>query len=216
MSARRLLMIDADAPLRALLREQLTQQGVAVDEAATAAEGYAMAVEGGYDLILLDFGLPDEDGGMLCRRLRAGGLRAPVILLTGSDSTAAGDAGATEAVAKPFRLGLLLARLRAHLERRDAVAVGPWAFDPAARLLVDPAGRTVRLTDKEAAILDFLQRSRTVVPREVLLAEVWGYAAAVDTHTLETHIYRLRQKIEADPADARIIVTEGGGYRLAG
>jgi DNA-binding response OmpR family regulator len=84
------------------------------------------------------------------------------------------------------------------------------------KLLQDPAkNRRIRLTEKEAAILKFLYRAGTrAVARQVLLNEVWGYNAAVTTHTLETHIYRLRQKIEPDPANARLLVTEGGGYRL--
>ena len=95
-------------------------------------------------------------------------------------------------------------------------SIGPYTFRPSAKLLQDPAkNRRIRLTEKEAAILKFLYRAGTrAVARQVLLNEVWGYNAAVTTHTLETHIYRLRQKIEPDPANARLLVTEGGGYRL--
>lgn len=119
---------------------------------------------------------------------------------------------------KPVRVGALLAAIRDALARRGAVdgplRVGPWRFDPGGRLLEGDDGRRVRLTDKETAILDHLLRAGGTVARETLLAEVWGYSAAVTTHTLETHVYRLRRKIEADPARAEVLVTEVGGYRL--
>jgi DNA-binding response OmpR family regulator len=149
----------------------------------------------------------------------------PIIMLTGYDSETdvvkGLDCGANDYVAKPFKLAVLLARLRAQLRifenSEDAVfTIGPYTFRPAAKLLQEPAkNRRIRLTEKEAAILKFLYRAGTrSVARQVLLNEVWGYNAAVTTHTLETHIYRLRQKIEPDPANARLLVTEGGGYRL--
>ena len=109
------------------------------------------------------------------------------------------------------------AQLRVFDNSEDAVfTVGPYLFRPAAKLLLEPArGRKVRLTDKECGILKFLYRAGgRPVPRQALLNEVWGYNSAVTTHTLETHIYRLRQKIEPDPANARLVVTESGGYRL--
>lgn len=94
-------------------------------------------------------------------------------------------------------------------------SIGPYTFRPSAKLLVNERGSKLKLTEKETAILRFLYRAgQKVVTREVLLAEVWGYNANVTTHTLETHIYRLRQKIEQDPSNARILVTEQGGYKL--
>ena len=161
----------------------------------------------------------------LCRQMRRAGVRAPIIMLTGADSevdTVLGlDAGADDYVTKPFRLSVLLARLRAHLrqsERSDdaVLTIGPYTFRPSAKMLVDAAARKkVRLTEKETAILKYLYRAGDrVIGREVLLDEVWGYNAGVTTHTLETHVYRLRQKIERNPANARILVTEPGGYRL--
>ncbi len=127
---------------------------------------------------------------------------------------------ANDYVAKPFKFPVLLARIRAqlrqHEQSEDAVfAIGPYSFRPGAKILVDEHDRKVRLTEKETNILKFLYRSggRTV-EREVLLREVWGYNAGVTTHTLETHIYRLRQKIEPDPSNAAILLTDAGGYRL--
>jgi DNA-binding response OmpR family regulator len=145
-------------------------------------------------------------------------------MLTGQDGEADTilglEAGANDYVTKPFRFAVLLARIRAHLRQHEAsddaiFTIGPFAFKPGAKLLVTEKGSKVRLTEKETAILRFLYRAgQRVIGRDVLLQEVWGYNASVTTHTLETHIYRLRQKIESDPARARILVTESGGYKL--
>ena len=131
------------------------------------------------------------------------------------------ESGANDYVTKPFRINVLLARLRAHLRQHerseDAVmTIGPYEFHPAAKMLMEKGGKKkIRLTDKEASILKYLFRAGDrPVARDVLLNEVWGYNAGVTTHTLETHIYRLRQKIEKDPANAAILITDRGGYRL--
>jgi DNA-binding response OmpR family regulator len=225
---RPILIVDDDQALRETLAEQLVVDGEFTPaEAATVAEAEAMISERGirYDGVILDVSLPDGDGRDLCARLRRQGHKMPIIILTGSDDEAdvvrGLESGANDYVAKPFRLAELLARLRAQLRifenSEDAVfTIGPYTFRPSAKLLQEPAkNRRIRLTEKEAAILKFLYRAGTKpVARQVLLNEVWGYNAAVTTHTLETHIYRLRQKIEPDPSNARLLVTEGGGYRL--
>jgi DNA-binding response OmpR family regulator len=225
---RPILIVDDDRALRAMLAEQLGKDGefsVTEAENASEAESRMTAREARFDAVILDVSLPDGDGRDLCARLRRGGIKVPIIMLTGSDhenDVVRGlDSGANDYVAKPFRLAELLARLRAQLRifenSEDAVfTVGPYTFRPAAKLLQEPSrNRRIRLTEKEAAILKFLYRAGTrPVARQVLLNEVWGYNAAVTTHTLETHIYRLRQKIEPDPSNARLLVTEGGGYRL--
>lgn len=226
-NGRRLLLIDDDDLLRRALVEQLTgQEEIAeVAEAASGAEGLERAGTGGpWDLILLDIGLPDMDGRDVCRKMRDAGVRSPIIMLTAADSdddTITGlEAGANDYVTKPFRLAVLLARLRAHIRQHqqsdDAVfAVGPYKFTPAAKMLADEAAnRKIRLTEKEAAILKYLYRQGKVVDRDTLLHEVWGYNAGVTTHTLETHIYRLRQKIEPKSGEVTLLVTEPGGYRL--
>jgi DNA-binding response OmpR family regulator len=157
--------------------------------------------------------------------MRSAGVSAPIVMLTAADSeadTVTGlDAGANDYVTKPFRLSVLLARLRAHLRQSehsdDAVlTIGPYTFQPGAKLMIDGGARKkVRLTEKETAILKYLYRAGDrVIGRDTLLGEVWGYNAGVTTHTLETHVYRLRQKIERDPAHAEILLTEPGGYRL--
>ncbi|MBM3566360.1 MAG: response regulator transcription factor, partial [Alphaproteobacteria bacterium] len=184
------------------------------------------AIKNAYaDVVLLDIGLPDMDGREVCRQMRRAGIKAPIIMLTGADTDADAiqglESGASDYVTKPFRLGVLQARIRAHIRQHelsdDAIfAVGPYTFQPSARMLVHKDGnKKIRLTDKEAAILKYLYRAgERAVPRETLLGEVWGYNAGVTTHTLETHVYRLRQKIEPNPAKAELLVTEPGGYRL--
>jgi DNA-binding response OmpR family regulator len=220
---RKVLLVDDDAALRSSLAEQLaTDYDTA--EAETGATALEAAKTERFDAILLDIGLPDGDGRQVCRSLRDAGVSAPIIMLTAStgesDTIAGLDSGANDYVTKPFRLGVLLARLRAqfrqHEASEDAVfRIGPYNFQPGAKLLLESASkRKIRLTEKEAAILRFLYRAGNPVSRETLLGEVWGYNAGVNTHTLETHIYRLRQKMERDPANAEILVTTPGGYRL--
>jgi DNA-binding response OmpR family regulator len=222
---RTLLLVDDDVDLSATLAEQLELTGeFTTITAQTAGAGVSAAKDNSPDLILLDIDLPDLDGREACKVIRTNGFAGPIIMLTGQDSdsdTVRGlDAGANDYVTKPFRFGVLLARVRAHLRSHDqtdvaTLKIGPYEFKPATRSLVDGVGKKIRLTDKEAAILRYLYRSGAKsVPRDELLREVWGYNAAVTTHTLETHIYRLRQKIEPVGGRNDLLITEGGGYRL--
>ncbi|MEO1561978.1 MAG: response regulator transcription factor [Pseudomonadota bacterium] len=222
---KKILLVDDDGDLRAALADQLIlSDEFDVFEAEDGASGLARAKEQIYDLIILDVGLPDMDGRELCRLMRRQGVKSPIIMLTGHDTDADTilglDAGANDYVTKPFKFPVLLARLRSqlrtHEQSEDAVfTLGPYTFKPAAKLLTDENDKKIRLTEKETNILKFLYRAQDgVVPRDVLLHEVWGYNAGVTTHTLETHIYRLRQKIEPEPGNARLLVTESGGYRL--
>ena len=223
-SAKRVLLVDDDVTLRSSLAEQLAQEGDYLPiEAGTCAEARARAREGLFEFMILDVGLPDGDGRKLCRELREDGVTCPIILLTAKDSDAdmieGLESGANDYVSKPFRFAVLMARIHAHLrsheQSEEAVyRIGPYTFRPSAKVLLDPQGRKIRLTEKETNILKFLYRSGDTVARETLLHEVWGYNPAVTTHTLETHIYRLRQKIETNPGQAQILVTESGGYRL--
>jgi DNA-binding response OmpR family regulator len=225
---RPILIVDDDPGLRSTLAEQLAvdSEFVAVEAGSAAeAEECVAARAARFDAIILDVGLPDADGRDVCARWRRNGIKLPIIILTGSDEekdvVRGLEAGANDYIAKPFRMGELLARLRAQLRvfenSEDAVfSIGPYSFRPSAKMLQEPQrNRRIRLTEKEAAILKFLYRAGTrAVARQVLLNEVWGYNSSVTTHTLETHIYRLRQKIEPDPTNARLLLTEGGGYRL--
>ena len=225
VAKKRVLLVDDEPNLRAALTEQLAEDFEPV-EASSAAEGLDLATRETFDAILLDVGLPDMDGRTLCRKLRGAGIDCPVIMLTGDvgeQATIAGlDAGASDYITKPFRLGELMARLRAQLRQHAAISgaefrIGSHLFQPARRMIVDTrTGAPIRLTDKEAAILRQLHRAAgAVVSRDSLLGAIWGYNACVNTHTLETHIYRLRQKIEEDATKATILLTAPGGYRLA-
>ena len=223
--ARKILIVDDDDDLRELLLEQFSLDDDFLPiEAETAAQALAMMLSEGPDVIVLDVGLPDMDGRDAVRLMRERGFKSPIILITGyatdDDAVLGLDSGANDYVNKPFRFAVLLARIRAHLRQHEEsngalFQIGGYRFNPGAKNLVSEAGDRMRLTEKEVAILRFLYRARSqVVDRDTLLREVWGYSAAVTTHTLETHIYRLRQKIEPDPARAQLLVTEAGGYRL--
>ncbi len=224
---KRILLVDDDEALLRTLSEQLQlHEEFTTTATGSGSEALKLAKSDYFDVIILDVGLPDIDGREVCRLMRRNGVKSPIIMLTSadtdSDAISGLDAGANDYVTKPFRMGVLLARLRAHIrqhERSDdaILTIGPFTFQPSAKLLVDnETNRKVRLTDKETAILKYLYRSGDrVVGRDVLLDEVWGYNAGVTTHTLETHVYRLRQKIERDPSNAEILLTEPGGYRLS-
>ena len=222
---RKILIADDDNDLRAALAEQLAlHEEFSASQADTAAKALAMTRAEHPDLVLMDVGLPDMDGREAVKMLRKDGFKNPVIMLTGhsgdADAVLGLESGANDYVTKPFRFAVLLARIRAHLRQHEAsddamFQIGPYTFRPSSKHLVNDKGAKLRLTEKETAILRFLYRAgQQVVTRDVLLREVWGYNANVTTHTLETHIYRLRQKIERDPANAQLLVTESGGYKL--
>ena len=223
---KKVLLIDDDEDLRQALSEQLLMtEDFDVHEGASGTEALEKIKQHSYDLLVLDVGLPDTDGRELCRLIRKQGVKCPILMLTGhdtdSDTILGLDAGANDYITKPFKFPVLLARMRAQLRQHelseDAIFVlGPYTFKPSLKLLVTSDGKKIRLTEKETNILKFLYRStEDVVQRDILLHEVWGYNAGVTTHTLETHIYRLRQKIEPDPGKASILITENGGYRLS-
>ncbi|MFN4272311.1 MAG: response regulator transcription factor [Aliihoeflea sp.] len=225
MTSRTILIVDDDPDLRETLVEQLSlYEEFQVLQEDTASKG-VQAVRGNLiDLVIMDVGLPDMDGREAVKLLRKGGFKAPIIMLTAQDTdsdTILGlEAGANDYVTKPFRFAVLLARIRAQLRQHEqsedaTFIVGPYTFKPSQKLLTDEKGSKVRLTEKESAIIKYLYRAdQKVVTRDILLEEVWGYNSGVTTHTLETHVYRLRQKIERDPSNAEILVTESGGYKL--
>jgi DNA-binding response OmpR family regulator len=222
---RTVLIVDDDNELREALVEQLALheefEAIAVDNGTKAVQ---TAKGGNIDLVIMDVGLPDVDGREAVRILRKNGFKAPIIMLTGhdtdSDTILGLESGANDYVTKPFRFAVLLARIRAQLRQHEASEdavfnIGPYMFRPSSKLLLTPKGSKVRLTEKETAILRYLYRAgQKPVSRETLLQEVWGYNSGVTTHTLETHIYRLRQKVEKDAAAPQILVTEAGGYKL--
>ena len=222
---KRILLVDDDDDLRVELVEQFNlYDEFEIDDVATATAAIAATKEKDFDLILLDVDLPDMLGTEACQLMRKGGVAAPIVMLTGND----GDmneilglnSGANDYVTKPFRFAVLLARLRAHLrsfeQSEDAVfQIGPYAFKPAFKKMEREGEREIRLTEKETNILKYLYRAGgKPVAREELLHEVWGYNSGVTTHTLETHVYRLRQKIEPERGTTTLLLTEPGGYRL--
>jgi DNA-binding response OmpR family regulator len=222
---RRILIVEDDAELRDALVEQLAlHEEFEAVAAENGTKGVQAAKSGQIDLVIMDVGLPDIDGREAVRMLRKGGFKAPILLLTGhdtdSDTILGLESGANDYVTKPFRFAVLLARIRAQLRQHEAsedavFTIGPFTFRPSSKLLLNAKGNKVRLTEKETAILRFLYRAgQKPVTRETLLQEVWGYNSGVTTHTLETHIYRLRQKVERDATTPTILVTETGGYKL--
>ena len=224
-TAKTILLIDDDDDMREALAEQFElHDGFRIVQACNATDGIAKMVSERADLAILDVDLPDMDGREACRLMRSKGVAAPIVMLTGqvtdSDAILGLDSGANDYVTKPFKFSVLLARVRAHLrtfeQSEDATfQLGPYEFRPAGKTLIDSNEKKIRLTEKETNILKYLYRAGgKPVAREELLSEVWGYNANVTTHTLETHIYRLRQKIEPDPSNARLLLTESGGYRL--
>ena len=223
-NGRQILIVDGDKTLVEMLSEQLQlHEEFATDSAALGVVALELSNNDFYDAIILDANLPDMDGWKVCRVMRQNGVRSPIIMLLGVDADTELDreAGANDYITKPFRVGVLLTRLRAQIrqhERFDDVVltIGPYTFQPADKFLLNTANnKMVRLTDKETAIINHLYRAgERMVGRDVLLDEIWGYGDNVTTHTLETHVYRLRQKIEHDPSSAQILVTEPGGYRL--
>ncbi|PPQ35228.1 response regulator transcription factor [Rhodopila globiformis] len=227
-AARPILIVEDDEAVRQMLVEHVAATGEFQSvEAATLGEAsrYLDDADSRFDSIILDINLPDGDGRDFCARVRRQGHRMPIIMLTGAtteeDVVLGLDSGANDYVSKPFRASELMARLNAQLRTfdssEDAVfTIGPYTFRPASKLLVRAdKNQRIRLTSKEVAILKYLYRAGDrVTSRQVLLNEVWGYNTGITTHTLETHIYRLRQKIEVDPDDFCILVTVPGGYRL--
>ena len=225
MITKRILLVDDEDALRTSIAEQLElHDEFTTAERACGAEALEVAKSELFDLILLDVGLPDLDGREVCKMLRRNGVKCPIIMLTAFDSNAdiilGLESGANDYVTKPFKFAVLLARVRAqlrqHVQSEDAVfSIGPYTFRPAGKIIIHNDGQKVRLTEKETAILKYLYRAGDkVVRRDILLNEVWGYNPAVTTHTLETHIYRLRQKFEDEPSNPRLLITEPGGYKL--
>jgi DNA-binding response OmpR family regulator len=225
-AAKTVLLVDDDNELREALAEQFElYDGFSILQAENATQGVKLATTERVDIILLDVDMPDMDGREACKLMRSKDVSVPIIMLTAQDGDADTilglDSGANDYVTKPFKFAVLLARVRAHLrsfeQSEDATFdIGPYTFRPSQKLLLTSDEKKIRLTEKETNILKYLYRAGgKSVARDELLSEVWGYNAAVTTHTLETHIYRLRQKIEPDPSVARLLMTEAGGYRLA-
>ena len=220
----RILVIDDERPIRRFLRTALAAHHYEVVEAESGQEGLSLAAAERPDLIILDVGLPDLDGIEVTRRLREW-TQTPVIILSvrdqESDKIAALDAGADDYLTKPFGVGELTARLRVALRHAAPVEEEP-VFEvdglkvDLARRVVTLNGSEVSLTPTEYDLLKLLiQHAGKVMTHRQLLRQVWGVAYEDQAHLLRVNISNLRGKIEADPAQPRIILTEPGvGYRL--
>lgn len=225
---RQILVICADARMAVSVAACLETPGtfaVVQAESAMAAKDLVGPQFNGYDAVIIDTGLDPAIGPDACIALRRMGVDVPILLLSEAkgeaDIVRGLDSGANDYIVKPFRGAELLARLRAQLrvfESSEASVrrIGPYSFQPSAKLLLEVArNRTIRLTAKEVEVLKFLHRADgRPVTKHTLLMEVWGYSDAVNSHTLETHIWRLRQKIEHDPSNARLILSNRDGYLL--
>ena len=218
------LVVDDETQIRRLLRVCLEAAGYRVEEAANGQDGITQAAQRRPDLVVLDLGLPDLDGVGVLKRLREWS-RVPVIVLSvrdrEEDKIAALDNGADDYVTKPFSTGELLARLRValrHAQPAPEVTVfrtGQLEVDLTARV-VNLKGKEVSLTATEYSLLRlFIQHAGKVLTHRQILREVWGPNAVGQTHYLRVYLARLREKLEVNPADPRLFVTEAGvGYRL--
>jgi two-component system KDP operon response regulator KdpE len=221
------LVVEDEPQMRRFLRASLTSHGYKLAEATTAAEAVLIASTHNPDLVLLDLGLPDEDGIALARRLREWS-RVPILVISArgreDDKVAALDAGADDYLTKPFGVQELLARMRVALrharlaaseETRTALEFAGLRIDLVRRdVTID--GRQVHLTPIEYKLLALLaQHAGKVLTHRQILKEVWGPSYATQTHYVRVHMAELRKKIEADPAQPKLLVTEQGvGYRL--
>jgi len=221
------LVVEDEPQMRKFVRASLTSHGYRILEAERASEAVALITSHNPDLVLLDLGLPDEDGLSVTRRVREWS-RVPIVVLSArgldDDKVAALDAGADDYLTKPFSVKELLARLRValrHAQPADASAdeptmtFGALTIDPTRRE-VRRGGQDVRLTPTEYKLLVLLARNAgRVLTHRQILQHVWGPAYANQTHYVRVHMAELRKKIEAEPSRPKLLVTEPGvGYRL--
>jgi len=226
VAAKKVLIVDSNIDIQEILEEQLETDNEFITE--SVANGH-LAIEktslSYYDIIIMDIELPDINGCDVCRVMRKNGVKSPIVMLSKSaadvDTILGLDSGANDYIVKPFKVNVLMARLRARIRESEqsehaVFQIGHYSFRPLDKTMENNrSNQKIRLTEKETAIVKFLYlASNSVVSRDLLLDEVWGYNAGVTTHTLETHVYRLRQKIEDDPSNAIILVTEPSGYRI--
>ena len=224
----RILIVEDDPTIANILTRSLTDAGYDLEALEHGATAIAKGADGAFDLIVLDVGLPDQNGFTVCQRLRERGLETPILLLSGrseaSDKVAGFRSGADDYVTKPFHLEELLARIEALLRRTLSQKLRSLTEHRFADVYVNflhgtavKNGVPMTVSGKELHLLRYLiARRPNVVSREELLAEVWGYRSA-DTRTVDVHVASVRRKLEDDLQEPRHIVTERGkGYRFCG
>ena len=221
-----ILFVSEALLLKELLLEQLQKQGeYLLEESLSVTEAISLIVKEHFDCILIDSSLADVSLSNLCKNIRQEGVRSPIILVAeelGEDvAIVALDAGANDYVLKPFKINVLVAKIRSNIRQFEQsefaiLRFGRFSFKPGDKILLNNSSKEeVRLTDKETAIIKLLYLSGgEVVTRATLLEEVWGYNTTLTTHTLETHIYRIRQKVGNASSGQDFIATESEGYRM--
>lgn len=230
-----ILVIEDDRDIAELVALHLRDEGFEVDLVHDGREGLAMAEQGHYDLLVLDLMLPGMDGLSICRQLRAGPDFLPILMLTAKsselDRVLGLEMGADDYLTKPFSIRELVARVKAQLRRSEAMAARQASVPeetPAAintgdmcidveRRTVTIGGKAIELTAREFdLLLYFARHPGRVYSRTQLLDQVWGYGHDGYEHTVNSHINRLRSKIELDPANPRYVLTVWGvGYKFA-
>jgi len=225
---KRILVVEDDVPLAEGLRMNLELEGYEPVVSRSAEHAETVWRAGGVDFVLLDVGLPGEDGFAFCRRIRAAGDRTPILFLTARDSDEDRirglEEGGDDYLTKPFHVGELLARIKGIFRREawartqpvtDVTEVGDCVVDLAGRTVSGPRGR-FELREKEVLILRLLlEHAGEAVDRHTILDRVWGYDAFPTTRTVDNFVVRLRRMLEDDPAEPRHLVTvRGVGYRL--
>ena len=221
-----ILFVSEFLLLKQLLLDQLQKQGeYLLEESLSVTEAISLIVKEHFDCILIDSNLANVSLSNLCKNIRQEGVRSPIILVAeelGEDvAIAALDAGANDYVLKPFKINVLVAKIRSNIRQFEQsefaiLRFGRFSFKPGDKILLNNSSKEeVRLTDKETAIIKLLYLSGgEVVTRATLLEEVWGYNTTLTTHTLETHIYRIRQKVGNASSGQDFIATESEGYRM--
>ncbi len=222
-----ILIIEDDATIAALERDYLEASGYCVRIESDGTRGLGLALSQDFDLVVLDVMLPSLDGMELCRTLRAA-MDVPIIMVTArgedADKIRGLGLGADDYIEKPFSPSVLVARIRAHLDRyarlkgrrRERVVAGPLVIDTGTRS-VKLEGVEIDLRNKEYELLLFLVRNKGIVfSRDELYEQVWGLEASGNSSTVAVHVKRLRDRIEVDPGEPRYIQTlRGVGYRFS-
>ena len=219
----KILLIERDIDLREVLCEQFSNTNrFKVFKSSNIPETSKLLSNQTFDVIVVDLHpsgpVSRELSGLICET----DLECPVLVITNENDVPAhvfgSDKRISDYIKKPFKFTDLLSRIDFLFQKRDetTLLIGPYTFQPAMKLLLTESSKEIRLTEKETSMLLFLYHSKDyVVQRDTLLNEVWGYSTDVTTHTLETHVYRLRQKMKLSPGDTDLLMTEAGGYRLA-